>query len=229
MRPRRLDLNADMKPVAPAAPPPPVPAATTAPDAGDVTTLLQSWADGDRSALDRLIPAVYSQLRRVARSASRGERPEHTLQATGLVHEAFIRLSQQRSSRWSNRYEFFGWASRVMRQILVDHARARQAQKRGGGVVHDSLDDENLLLQDRLAAPTSPWMELLALDEALTRLKSLDPQQASVVELRFFGELSVEETAQCLGISPATVKREWATARAWLLRELKSGPAGESR
>jgi RNA polymerase sigma factor (TIGR02999 family) len=229
MRPRRLDLNVDMKPVAPAAPPPPVPDATAAPDIGDVTTLLQSWADGDRSALDRLIPAVYSQLRRVARSAARGERSENTLQATGLVHEAFIRLSQQRSSRWSNRYEFFGWASRVMRQILVDHARARQAQKRGGGVAHDSLDDDNLSLHNELAAPTSPWMELLALDEALNRLKALDPQQASVVELRFFGELSVEETAQCLGISPATVKREWATARAWLLRELKTGSAGEAR
>jgi RNA polymerase sigma factor (TIGR02999 family) len=215
-----------MKPMSTAAPPSPAVTTSAAPAAGDVTTLLQSWADGDRAALDRLIPAVYSQLRRVARSASRGERPEHTLQATGLVHEAFIRLSQQRSSRWSNRYEFYAWASRVMRQILVDHARARHAQKRGGGAVHDSLDDEDLALQHRLAAPTSPWMELLALDEALTRLKALDPQQARVVELRFFGELGVEETAQCLGISPATVKREWATARAWLLRELQSGPTG---
>jgi RNA polymerase sigma factor (TIGR02999 family) len=219
-------------------PAPPPPSQSSAPPnvpappevtAGDVTTLLQSWADGDRAALDRLIPAVYSQLRQVARSAARRERPENTLQATGLVHEAFIRLSQQRSSRWSNRYEFFGWASRVMRQILVDHARARQAQKRGGGAVHDSLDDEALALQDVLAAPTSPWLELLALDEALTRLKALDPQQARVVELRFFGELGVEETAQCLGISTATVKREWATARAWLLRELKTGTAGTTR
>lgn len=226
-----------MKPLASMAPPPPPQpdppadpaAAPAASAAADVTGLLQSWADGDRSALDRLIPAVYSQLRRVARSAARGERSEHTLQATGLVHEAFIRLSQQRSSRWSNRYEFFGWASRVMRQILVDHARARQAQKRGGGVAHESLDDDNLSLQQLLAAPTSPWMELLALDEALNRLKVLDPQQARVVELRFFGELGVEETAQCLGISPATVKREWATARAWLLRELKSGPPGSGR
>ncbi|MGM9487392.1 sigma-70 family RNA polymerase sigma factor [Ideonella sp. YS5] len=189
---------------------------------GEVTTLLQSWADGDRSALDRLIPAVYGQLRRVARSAARGEQPGHTLQATGLVHEAFIRLSQQRSSRWSNRYEFYGWASRVMRQVLVDHARARQARKRGGGAPHASLDDEELSLQQVLAAPESRWMELLALDEALNRLKALDPQQARVVELRFFGELGVEETAQCLGISTATVKREWATARAWLLRELKA-------
>lgn len=203
-------------------PTPPVPA-------GDVTMLLQSWADGDRAALDRLIPAVYSQLRQVARSAARRERPENTLQATGLVHEAFIRLSQQRSSRWSNRFEFFGWASRVMRQILVDHARAKHAQKRGGGVVHASLDDDALSLHDELKAPTSPWLELLALDEALTRLKALDPQQARVVELRFFGDLDVEETAQCLGISTATVKREWATARAWLLRELKAGPTGAGR
>ncbi|WP_374563753.1 ECF-type sigma factor [Ideonella sp.] len=223
-----------MKPSAPRVPPPPPPPGepaepSAAPTAADVTGLLQSWADGDRSALDRLIPAVYSQLRRVARSAARGERAEHTLQATGLVHEAFIRLSQQRSSRWSSRYEFFGWASRVMRQILVDHARARQAQKRGGGVAHESLDDDKLSLQQRLAAPTSPWLELLALDEALNRLKVLDPQQARVVELRFFGELGVEETAQCLGISPATVKREWTTARAWLLRELKSGPPGPGR
>ena len=223
-----------MKPPAsppPSQPSPPadVPAPPPEVTAGDVTTLLQSWADGDRAALDRLIPAVYSQLRQVARSAARRERPENTLQATGLVHEAFIRLSQQRSSRWSNRYEFFGWASRVMRQILVDHARARQAQKRGGGAVHDSLDDESLALQDVLAAPTSPWLELIALDEALTRLKALDPQQARVVELRFFGELGVEETAQCLGISTATVKREWATARAWLLRELKTGTPGAPR
>jgi RNA polymerase sigma factor (TIGR02999 family) len=198
-------------------------------DPGEVTTLLQCWADGDRSALDRLIPAVYGQLRRVARSAARSEQPGHTLQATGLVHEAFIRLSQQRSSRWSNRYEFFGWASRVMRQILVDHARARQALKRGGGAAHESLNEEELSLHNVLAAPCSPWLELLALDEALDRLKALDPQQARVVELRFFGELSVEETAQCLGISTATVKREWATARAWLLRELKAGPSGSAR
>jgi len=212
-----------------ASPVPMLPRAPSAADRGEVTTLLQCWADGDRSALDRLIPAVYGQLRRVARSAARSEQPGHTLQATGLVHEAFIRLSQQRSSRWSNRYEFFGWASRVMRQILVDHARARQALKRGGGAAHESLDEEELSLQHVLAAPSSPWLELLALDEALDRLKALDPQQARVVELRFFGELSVEETAQCLGISTATVKREWATARAWLLRELKAGPTGDAR
>jgi RNA polymerase sigma factor (TIGR02999 family) len=222
-----------MKPPASLPPSLPSPPAEPGPppevSAGDVTVLLQSWADGDRAALDRLIPAVYSQLRQVARSAARRERPENTLQATGLVHEAFIRLSQQRSSRWSNRSEFFGWASRVMRQILVDHARARQAQKRGGGAVHASLDDESLALHDVLAAPTSPWMELLALDEALTRLKALDPQQARVVELRFFGDLGVEETAECLGISTATVKREWATARAWLLRELKTGTHGTGR
>ena len=229
-----MEPNLVMKPPAsqpPSVPRPPADDAEPSPDlpAGDVTALLQSWAEGDRAALDRLIPAVYSQLRQVARSAARRERPENTLQATGLVHEAFIRLSQQRStrsSRWSNRYEFFGWASRVMRQILVDHARARHAQKRGGGAVHASLDDDALSLHDELAAPTSPWLELLALDEALTRLKALDTQQARVVELRFFGDLDVEETAQCLGISTATVKREWATARAWLLRELKAGPTG---
>lgn len=200
------------------------PAALPASAAADVTALLQSWADGDRAALDRLIPVVYAQLRQVARSASRRERPGHTLQATGLVHEAFIRLSQQRgAARWSNRYEFFGWASRVMRQILVDHARARQAQKRGGGAVHESLDADDGGLHDSLASPDTPWLELLALDEALNRLKALDAQQAQVVELRFFGDLGVEETAECLGISPATVKREWATARAWLLRALRSG------
>lgn len=216
---------ASLPPILPPAPgpsgsaPPPEPCAE---ETGEVTALLQSWANGDRAALDRLIPAVYAQLRQVARSAARRERPENTLQATGLVHEAFIKLSQQRSSRWSNRCEFFSWAARVMRQILVDHARARQAQKRGGGAEHDSLDDESLSLQTTLKAPTSPWMELLALDDALNRLKALDAQQARVVELRFFGELGVEETAQCLGISTATVKREWATARAWLLRELKA-------
>jgi len=193
---------------------------------GAVTQLLHSWSQGDGAALDQLLPLVYDELRHLARRHLRHERENHTLEGTGLVHEAFIRLSQQVPLRWESRAHFYGWASALMRHILIDHARSRQAAKRGAGMVVQSLD----ALQDatggqggvQIAEPDSEaeLMDLLALDHALQRLEQLDAQQSRVVELRFFGGLSVIETAQALQISQATVKREWATARAWLLREL---------
>lgn len=188
---------------------------------GAVTQLLRRWTDGDAQALNRLVPLVYDELRRLARRHLRHERAGHTLQSTGLVHEAFLRLSQESVVQWQSRAQFFGLASKLMRHILVDHARAREADKRGGGQALLSLDE----LPDGSEARTA-WQggesahDILALDQALQRLEQLDPQQSHVVELRFFGGLSIEETAAALEISPATVKREWVTARAWLLREL---------
>lgn len=203
---------------------------------GAVTQLLHSWSQGDEAALNRLLPMVYDELRRLAHRHLRQERTGHTLEGTGLVHEAFIRLAQQGPVRWESRAHFFGWASTLMRHILVDHARARLAKKRGSGAPVQSLD----ALQEAsdTAAPAAPpaalqtdadeLLDFIALDHALKRLETLDAQQSRVVELRFFGGLSVEETAEILQISPATVKREWATARAWLLRELGHvPPAGE--
>lgn len=208
-------------------------AAGAAPGApGAVTQLLHSWASGDGAALERLLPLVYDELRRMARRHLRHERGEHTLGGTGLVHEAYLRLAHAGPTQWQSRAEFFGWASTLMRRILVDHARARQAAKRGGGTPLYSLE----ALQDEAAATPAAQrlsaayssddiLDLLALDGALQRLEALDAQQGRVVELRFFGGLSVLETAEALGISPATVKREWATARPWLLRELGRPPA----
>lgn len=178
---------------------------------GDITALLKDWSGGDREALERLMPAVYGELRRLAAAHLRSERPDHTLQPTALVHEAFLRLQGQRSVSWANRSHFFGIAARIMRRILVDHARRRNALKRDAAALR--LADGEETVSDR--AP-----ELIALDRALTSLEALDPQQARVVELRFFGGMTVEETAEAAGISPATVKREWRTARAWLRREI---------
>jgi RNA polymerase sigma factor (TIGR02999 family) len=193
---------------------------------GAVTSLLFNWSQGDGAALDQLLPLVYDELRQLARRHLRHERDNHTLEGTGLVHEAFIRLSQQEPLRWESRAHFYGWASALMRHILIDYARSRQAAKRGAGVAPQSLD----ALQEhteghaglQVAGPDSEdsLVDIIALDHALTRLEALDAQQSRVVELRFFGGLSVVETAEALHISPATVKREWATARAWLLREL---------
>lgn len=178
-----------------------------------VTRLLIEWSNGDAEALERLMPLVYEELRRVAGRHLRHERRDHTLQATALVHEAYLKLIDQRSVRWQNRAHFFGVASRLIRRIVVDHARRRHAAKRGGGV------------QTVWLAAEVPGVErnvdVLALDDALGTLGGLDPQQARVVELRFFGGLDVEETAEVLGISTATVKREWRTARAWLYREMQ--------
>jgi RNA polymerase sigma factor (TIGR02999 family) len=179
----------------------------------EVTALLKEWAAGDRAALEQLMPLVYGELRRLAASQLRAERRNHTLQPTALVHEAYLRLVGQRSVSWANRAHFFGIASRIMRRILVDHARRRRRAKRNPGTVYLDLGASETAAADR--AP-----ELLALDDALTELEKLDPRQAKVVELRFFGGLSVEETAEVTGISTATVKREWKTARAFLRLEI---------
>ena len=180
----------------------------------EVTRLLQQWTEGRQDALDQLVPQVYAELRRLASSYLRRERPNHTLQATALVHEAFLKLIDQRAVRWQNRAHFFGIAAQAMRRILVDHARAHAAGKRGAGDRHVSLDET-------VVVTGAPDYDLLALDEVLTRLATIDPQQSRVVELRFFGGLTLEETAEVMQISPATVGREWTLAKAWLYAELQ--------
>jgi RNA polymerase sigma factor (TIGR02999 family) len=195
-----------------------------------ITQLLVEWGGGDSNALDRLAPLVYGELRRMAARHLRSERSGHTLQTTGLVHEAFLRLIGERGVRWQGRSHFFALASRLMRRILVDVARARLAAKRGAGQAHVSLDELADAAEDEGAdcfveqalgpgAQTS-HAELIAIDATLTRLEALDARQAKIVELRFFGGLTVEETAQTLDISNATVKRDWVMAKAWLAREL---------
>jgi RNA polymerase sigma factor (TIGR02999 family) len=181
----------------------------------DITRMLEAWADGDPDALERLMPLVYDELRRVASRRLARERREHTLQPTALVHEAYLRLAGQRSARFESRAQFFALAARMMRRILVDHARSRAAAKRRPGGVRLSLDE-----LPSLAAPEGGEVDLVALDTALERLAALDERQAKTVELRYFAGLSIEETAAALGLSPATVKREWTMARAWLRREL---------
>jgi RNA polymerase sigma factor (TIGR02999 family) len=191
------------------------PPESSPPPAPDVTGLLLSWGRGDQTAAEQLVPVIYEELRRQAERAMRREGGEHTLQATALVHESYLRLVDQRHVEWRNRTHFFAIASTVMRRVLVDHARARLTAKRGGGAVPVSLAG---------AEPATPEgtdeADLLALHEALEKLASLDPDQARLVELRYFGGLTIEDTAEALSISPATVKREWAVARAWLRREL---------
>jgi RNA polymerase sigma factor (TIGR02999 family) len=187
-----------------------------------VTPLLLAWGSGDRAALDALVPVVYSELRRQAARALRREGAGHTLQATALVHEAYLRLVDQRRAEWRNRAQFFGVAAELMRRVLIDHARARHTAKRGGGAAPVTLGLGGAGLSDAAAdvAAEEPAAEVLALDEALSRLAAMDPEMARLVELRYFGGLTIEETAEVLGVSPATVKREWATARGWLRREL---------
>ncbi len=188
-----------------------------------MTQLLHRWSQGDRAALGEVLPLVYQDLRILAQRHLGRERLGHTLQRTGLVHEAYLRMARSRPAQWQSRAQFFGCASAMMRHILVDHARARLADKRGGQVEHvqlDALVDAGAVF----AVQPDEAFDLVALDAALQRLDRLDERQARVVELRFFGGLSVEEAAESLGISPATVKREWATARAWLLRELGRRP-----
>jgi RNA polymerase sigma-70 factor (ECF subfamily) len=182
----------------------------------DVTALLLSWSGGEQSAADRLIPAVYEELHRQAARAMRREGHEHTLQTTALVHEAYLRLVDQQRVEWRNRAHFFGIAAEVMRRVLVDHARARDAAKRGGGVQRITLSEALGVSSDGGGGDA----DVLALHEALERLALLDPGQARLVELRYFDGLTIEESAETLGVSPATVKREWALARAWLRREL---------
>jgi RNA polymerase sigma factor (TIGR02999 family) len=180
---------------------------------GDVTLLLLAWSNGNREALEDLLPVVYRELRRIAAAYFRHERPDHTLQPTGLVHEAYLRLIDQQRARWQNRAQFFGVAAQLMRRILVDHARTRAAAKRGGGA-------PLVTLVDTVGASSHRGVDVIALDEALKRLTNLYPDQGRLVELRYFGGMTIEETGEAMGISPATVKRQWALARAWLLRDL---------
>ena len=180
-----------------------------------VSKLLLNWGQGDQGAREALIPLVYDELRRLARRYLRRERPDHTLQSAALVNEAYLRLIRQEHPQWQNRAHFFGVAAQLMRHILVDHARNRTAAKRGAGAPRLTLDPD-------VALPQARDVDLVALDDALNELAALDPQQSRLVELRFFGGLSIEETSVVLGVSPATVKREWATARAWLQREMRN-------
>jgi RNA polymerase sigma factor (TIGR02999 family) len=181
----------------------------------DLSVLLRAWSDGDQGALDRLTPIVYGELHRLAARYMNGERPGHSLQTTALVNEAYMRLVGYTRMRWQDRVHFFAVAAQVMRRILVEHAR-RHNLKRGGGVPHVALDEAALVTADNN-------VDLAALDDAMTALARLDPRKVQVVEMRFFGGLSVDETAHVLGVSPKTVKRDWRAARAWLYRELVGG------
>ena len=181
-----------------------------------VTELLVAWGEGDKEALDELMPVVYDELHRLAQHYLSRERPNHTLQTTALVHEAYLRLVDQKSVNWQNRAQFFGIAAQMMRRILINHARDRNAKKRQGYATKVSLDDPIGFFEKR-------ELDLMALDEALNGLAVLDPQQTQIVELRFFSGLTIEEVSDVLGISPATTKREWDSAKLWLRRELNSG------
>ena len=178
-----------------------------------VTELLLDWSRGDKTALDRLMPLVYEELRKVARHHLSREESGHTLQSTAVVHEVYMRLVDQDRVQWQNRAQFFAVAAQMIRRILVDHARARQAGKRGGSATRLSLDES-------IAKPQQNDVDLVALDDALMDLSKLDPQQAQVIELRFFTGLTIAESAEALGMSPATVHRDWVTAKAWLFRQL---------
>ena len=183
--------------------------------AEDVTQLLMKWGGGDQAALEELMPLVYSELRRLARNYLRRERQNHTLQPTALVNEAYLKLVDQKKARWQNRAQFYGVAAQLMRRILVDHARQHQAEKRGGP------SKQRLSITGAGQIGKNPDLDLLAVHEALEELKTLDPQQERIVELRFFGGLSIEDTAEVLGIGHATVERDWKMARAWLRRKLE--------
>ena len=185
----------------------------------EITQLLLKWSGGDASALDQLVPMLYPELRRIARRYMGRENPEHTLQTSALINEAYLRLVNQQSVEWQDRSHFFAVASQVMRRILVDHARRYSYKKRGGGsATRISLDENAAVIEARAA-------EFVALDDALEELGKIDERKLRIVELRFFGGLTVEETAEVLKISPITVKREWRSARAWLLREMNGDAA----
>jgi len=185
-----------------------------------ITELLVKWKEGDQQAVHALLPLVYEQLRRLAHQYLRKERPGHTLQSTALVHEAYLRLEKQGEVKFENRAHFMAICAQLMRQILVEYARRRGAAKRDGGY--------KLSLDDVVVSAKVRDLDLVALDDALTQLSKLDPQQGRIVEFRFFGGLSIEETAEVLGISSATVKRDWATARVWLLHEMSMNAAPQS-
>jgi RNA polymerase sigma factor (TIGR02999 family) len=183
----------------------------------DVTRLLRDWGNGDENAASKLFPIVYTELRRLARGYMSHERPDHTLQTTALIHEAYLRLAGQTRAKWQNRTQFFAVAAQMMRRILVDHARSRAYQKRGGAAANVPLDVE----QSALIAPER-GRELVALDSALERLAAFDARKAKVVELRYFGGLEAQEIADVLGVSAITVTRDWRMAKAWLRQELKA-------
>ncbi len=184
----------------------------------DISKLLRAWSDGDQSALEGLTPIVYDELHRLAHRYMKRERPGHSLQTTALVNEAYMRLVDYKRMQWQNRAHFFAVSAQLMRRILVDHAR-RHNVKRGGGAQHVSLEEAAIMGGDRAA-------DLVALDDAMNVLGQLDPRKVQVVEMRFFGGLSVEETAEVLKVSPVTVRREWSTAKVWLYREL-AGETGD--
>jgi RNA polymerase sigma factor (TIGR02999 family) len=181
---------------------------------GDISLLLRRWSDGDRAALDELTPLIYQELRKQARLFLRRERVEHTLASAALANEAFLRMADQKKVHFNDRDHFFAISAQIMRRILVDHARGKRRDKRGGGAEHVEINDA-------IEKPAGRGRDLVALDDALNDLAKLDPVQGRVVELRFFGGFSIEETAQALDLSTATVNRYWVTARAWLLRELQ--------
>ena len=191
-------------------------------DRSQVTELLKQWTDGRQDALDQLIPRIYAELRKLASSYLRRERADHSLQPTALVHEAFLKLVDQRAVQWQNRAHFFGIAAQAMRRILVDHARAHAAEKRGSG-------ERPVAIDDNLPGGAGVDLNVIALDEALCKLAALDLQQSRIVELRYFGGLTMEETAEALKISPATVGRDWTVAKAWLYAELKPEIPGRDR
>jgi RNA polymerase sigma-70 factor (ECF subfamily) len=185
---------------------------------GDISQLLRAWSEGDQSALDRLTPIVYRELHRLARRYMRAERPGHSLQTTALVNEAYMRLVNYERMQWQNRAHFFAVSAQLMRRILVEHAR-RHNLKRGGSLPHVSLDEAAVVSLDRAGS-------MVALDDAMNELARIDARKVQVVEMRFFGGLSVEETAEVLKVSPVTVMRDWSTAKAWLYRELTGGIDG---
>ena len=197
---------------------------------GEVTRLLKRWADGDAVALESLWPLVYEQVRKLAARQMAGERGGHTLQGTALVNEAFIRLAGERAFQWQRREQFLALAAQIMRRVLVDYARQRKAQRRGDGArpvsIHDTWAANEVERTQALDAFHDESIDVLAIDDALTRLQQVDAPQGRIVELRYFGGLTLEETASVVGISLATVKREWAMARAWLRRELLYTEAG---
>ena len=183
------------------------------PDSDKITRLLGQWRAGSQTALDELMPVVYDELHRRARNYMRAENPDHTLQPTALINEAYLRLVDQKNAALNDRAHFFAVASQIIRHILVDHARSKHRLKRGGFILKAKLNDD-------VSAPESNGVDLLDIDEALERLTALDPRHGRIVELRFYGGLSIEETAEAMAISPATVKREWSVARLWLHQEL---------
>ena len=188
----------------------------------EVTQLLEAWGQGDRSALDKLLPIVHTELRRIAQRQMHQERDGHTLQATALVNEAYLRLAGQKQFEWHSRAHFFGVCAQIMRHILIDHARTHARDKRGGGAVQVPLSDADLIAG-------RPAEHYLGLDEALCFLERVDPQKGRIVELRYFGGLSIEETAELLNISPRTVRREWQRSKAWLYRLITEGTTDETR